>query len=174
MRQTGAGHMIRPWLVTICAVAIALACSKRPGGAQERQRREVLIARVVIEDLMQLQRDPHQPGEERKAFCVFMGVDAQGDYRDAPPSLLKLIEVGNADVHPASECAMKMGGLVHNASGAKAQMVGIYNVEWKSDDFVKVEGERLVGFLAGGSWIYTLSMTNKDWVIDTVKAHKVI
>jgi len=158
------------WLGAICVVTTMSACVRR--GAGWRQGQELLIMQAVVEDLMELPPDPHAPTDVRPIACVFSGVDRNG-WHDPSPALLARLQAKRPNTLPASACDMSSGTVAQKASGARAQLLGAHSVEWRSDDLVKVEGERIIGPAAGASWIYTLSHTPNGWVIDSAKADKI-
>jgi len=129
-----------------------------------RQQQELLIAVEVLYDLTTLPPDPHDRRTIRDSYCVFLGQDRSGHF-DPPESVLNALRTRLPKVHPASDC--DEWGV--RTTGAPAALIGVSSFEWKTDEFVRVEGERTIGPLAGGGWIYTLSLTPQGWKVDTVR-----
>jgi len=164
----------RLWVSAILLMVAITACTGASDDGAWRQSQEPLIEEAVVEDLMELPPDSHAPSEVRTIVCVFSGWDQSG-FHDPSPALLARLEARHPAVYPASGCeaTRPLGTVTHKASGEKAQLLGVHSLEWRRDDFVTIEGERIVGPAAGASWIYTLSHTEKGWAIDTAKADKI-
>jgi hypothetical protein len=64
------------------------------------------------------------------------------------------------------------GQVINTETGAA--FLGVVSIQWRNDEIVIAEGERLLGILAGNTWRYTLSRTGSTWQVDTVKVDKVL
>jgi hypothetical protein len=159
--------------------ALAFACSlsvlwvvgcrgNRVGSPEWRRTQEVGIASVILADLAAMAPDQHDPTDVRQSFCVFVGEDRSG-YHDPALAVVAALRQAHLDAYPMSQC----GEWVVSATGAKAAFLGVVSIQWRNDEIVIAEGERLLGILAGNTWRYTLSRTSSTWQVDTVKVDKV-
>ena len=161
----------RAWRVGIRALVVVVPCLmtvaslvKVTSRREWRQQQEFLIAVEVLYDLTTRAPDPHDRRLVRDSYCVFVSA---GHTRpsDPPAAILAALRSRVPRVHPASEC----DSWDIRSSGEAAARIGVSSFQWKADDFVRVEGWRTIGELAGGGWIYTLSLTADGWKVDTVR-----
>jgi len=158
-------------LAITCSLVVlwAVGChGDRVGSPEWRRTQEVDIASAILADLAAMPSDQHDPTDVRRSFCLFVGEDRSG-YHDPAPAVVAALRQANLDVYPMSQC----GKWVVSATGAKAAFLGVVSIQWRNDEIVIAEGERLLGILAGNTWRYTLSRTGSTWQVDTVKVDKV-
>ena len=150
-------------------LAVGAVCIRRPIESPEwREQQELEIVEAIIADLAEMPPDQHDPTDIRSCACVFARLDRAG-YHDPSPAVVAALRTRGIDAYPMSAC----GRWVVSATGARAVFLGVVSIEWRSDDLVVAEGERLLGVLAGNTWRYTLSRTGSTWQVDTVKVDKV-
>ena len=158
------GGRLRGVALAVGVAAIwCVGCRRDPNDAARRTEHEAAIAAVVLQDLMQLEPDAHDPQFRPSVFCVFVGESRQG-YSDPPKGLLGRLGGAGVRVVAASECRFPAYRL--KVSDTRVALIGVSSVEWRRDDQVKVKAERGIGPLAGRGWDYTLSLTAKGWEID--------
>jgi hypothetical protein len=130
-----------------------------------RRKQQTEIAVAVLKDLSELPPDQDDPLDVRSSFCLFVA-EGHSEPREAPAAVVSQLQSMVPNVYPISACDMWKV----RTTGSRAVLLGVSSVEWKNDDQVKVEGQRTMGPLAGAGWIYALSLTDRGWRIDTVRA----
>jgi hypothetical protein len=149
----------------VALAALALLTSCRHSEAW-RKEQEVVITAAIVRDLVAMPgHDAISPGA---TLCVY-GPPGTADRHDPQVELLTMLRRQGLKVHPASECRESPA----DSTDVSTVFVGLESLDWKDDAFVKAEGEKVCGFLCGGTWLYTLSRSPEGWTVDTVRRHKI-
>jgi hypothetical protein len=161
---------VRYGSIAQCAFLFAVATvagSCHSSRAAFRRAQEEAIVATVLKDLAALPPDFHQPDFKPAVFCAYVADSEHGPYRDAPVGALARLRAEGFHVVPQSECELPRYRL--KADGTHVALIGVSAIEWKADDFVKLQAGRLIGPLAGQGYTYTLSRTPRGWQVDTVR-----
>jgi hypothetical protein len=150
----------------IFAVIAVIACGDSSRAEWRRAEEEAIVA-TVLRDLVQLPPDFHAPEFKPPVFCADVAESEHGPYRDAPAGALARLRAEGFHVVARSEC--EFPGYRLKADGTQVTLIGVSAIEWKADDFVKLQARRLIGDLAGQGYTYTLSRTPRGWQIDTAR-----
>jgi len=155
----------QPLEVAAC-LSLVLACTASGQRASWRHDQELLIVEAVLLDLAEM--PPMSDGDLRTVFCVGVGENIGTSAQDPEPALLEALRRKRANVLPASSCEMKRT-LMRRGGSEHAILLGVGQLEWKSDGFVHVVGWRFVSPAAAAEYAYTLSLSQGRWTVDTCK-----
>ncbi len=109
----------------------------------------------------------HAPDFAPAAFCAYVAKSEHGQYEDAPAGALARLRAEGLRVVPQSECQFPEYRL--KTDRTEAALIGVSSIEWKGDDFVRLQAGRMIGPLAGRGYEYTLSRTAHGWLVDAVR-----
>ena len=149
----------------VCLTLLA-ACRSLPHDAVWREQQRLPIAEAVLQDLSQI--PPLSENDLRTTLCIDLADQVGKVNRDPIPALLADLRRSGVNAFPTSACEVR-GTLMRRDSPEYAILLGVGNLEWKEDDFVRVIGWRWVSPVAADEWAYTLSFSQGRWTVDTAR-----